>query len=278
MLAVMPELPEVETVVRYLQKRLVGRCVRKVRLKRRDIVATGASRLQHRLESSTVTRLRRRGKLIIIDLDGGQTLAIHLRMTGQVVVRDTLPASRHVHFSAMLDDGAILVYQDARRFGRLYFGDTPLLDQFSPSGAMGPEPFEIPAARFCSDLRRRKRMLKPLLLDQSFMAGLGNIYVDESLFAARLHPCRLSNSVSVPKAIELLKQIKLILRAAIRHNGTTISDYVQADGNSGGFGSKLKVYGRTGKPCPRCGRAIRKITVAQRGTHICPRCQRPMTL
>ena len=270
----MPELPEVETIVRCLQARLVGRRLTQVRLKRPEIVAAGPRGLARRLNSCRVQAVRRRGKLIVIDLASAKSLAIHLRMTGQVMIRDSVPNTRHVHFTAALDDGCVLVYHDARRFGRFYYGDTQALDIFSPSGALGPEPLEISAARFSARLRSRRRMLKPLLLDQAFLAGLGNIYVDETLFAARLHPRRVSNTVSERQARELLRQIRLVLRAAIRHRGTTVSNYVQVDGRVGGFRKRLKVYGRAGQPCPRCGRAIRKLTVAQRGTHICPTCQR----
>ena len=270
----MPELPEVETVVRYLRRRLVGRCLTRVRLKRGAIVAVGRRGLAQTLTARVVEAARRRGKLIIVDFAGGKSLAIHLRMTGQVVIRDTQPRGRHVHFTAELDDGALLAYHDMRRFGRFYFGDTAALDQFSPSGAMGPEPFDLSPAEFSEMLLSRTRMLKPLLLDQSFVAGLGNIYVDECLFAARLHPRRLSNTVSRRKANELLRHIKAVLREAIRLGGTTVSDFVKADGRVGAFGKRLQVYGRAGTPCPRCGRTIRKITVGQRGTHICPGCQR----
>lgn len=275
MLWPMPELPEVETVVRFLGKRLVARTLTKVRLSRNDIVATGGRGLARRLTGARVEAVRRRGKLIVIDFQGGTSLAIHLRMTGQLVVRDAASTENHVHFTATLDDGAFLVYRDIRRFGRFYYGATVDLDSFSPSGAMGPEPLELSEQRFSQLLRSQRRMLKALLLDQSFLAGLGNIYVDEALFAARLHPRTPSSTVSDRKARELGRAITAVLQAAIRAGGTTISDYVQADGSTGGFKVSLEVYGRTGSPCPRCARPITHITAAGRSTHICGQCQRP---
>ena len=207
----------------------------------------------------------RRGKFILIGLDQG-TLTVHLGMTGKLLVSGT--AGAHTHGVFTFDDG-MLLYHDPRQFGRI---------EWSPKDparvvALGPEPLEITLEDFVKRLARKARV-KALLLNQRFLAGVGNIYADESLFAAGIHPLASASRLSRTRAERLYAAIRTTLARAIELGGSSISDYVNADGERGWFQGEHRVYGREGQPCAKCGGAVRKILVAQRGTHFCPRCQK----
>lgn len=204
----------------------------------------------------------RRGKFILLHFDGG-ILAIHLGMTGRLLTDGAL--ATHIRAVIEFDQGA-LVYDDIRQFGRMRWG--------AREPALGPDPLSISAGEFCARLAARRRQIKPLLLDQQFLAGLGNIYADEALFAASVHPQAMAHRLSRPRAVSLHAAIRDVLHAAIAHGGSSISDYVDAEGRRGSFQSLHQVYGRDGEHCSRCGTILRRLVVAQRGTHICPRCQR----
>ena len=275
----MPELPEVETVVRDLRAAgLAGRRIRRVTVRHPAVVAgVTPQTFARRVAGRRIVALRRRAKFIIFELEAGQLLTLHLRMTGQLhLVRGRPPRDRHDHLRLTLDDGRTLIYHDPRRFGRwrLTTADDTLLCR------LGPEPLDdaLTAAGFAERLAQHRRQLKPLLLDQAFLAGLGNIYVDEALWAARLHPRRLAGTVRPAAARVLWAAIRRLLRSAIRHRGTTLGlgegNFKSTQHERGRYLTRLQAYGRTGAPCPRCSTPIRRIVVAQRGTHICPRCQK----
>ena len=218
-----------------------------------------------RLAGRRIESVGRRGKFILIGLDRG-TLTIHLGMTGKLLTNGKLDP--HTHGVFTLDDG-VLLYHDPRQFGSI---------EWSPEGSprvarLGPEPLEVTLDEFRQRLRRKARV-KALLLNQSFIAGVGNIYADESLFAAGIHPLAIAASLSRIRAERLHTALRGILTHAIELGGSSISDYVNAQGERGWFQMEHRVYGREGEPCANCGGAVRKILVAQRGTHFCPRCQR----
>ena len=267
----MPELPEVETIVRGLAGRLLHRRIEQVEL-RQPRVAIGDIT---RAAGFTITGVRRRGKFIVVELArSGRSarqahLVIHLGMTGQLRL-DADPGP-HTHAAFQLDQGMELLYNDIRQFGRIEFS-TQLPRRVE---RLGREPLEIGEAEFVERLRAHHAMLKPLLLNQSFLSGLGNIYADEALFRARIHPRARSDRLKPARAAGLYRAIVEVLTASIGQGGSSVSDYVASDGRRGSFQLRHNVYRRTGLPCPRCGEAIRRILVAQRGTHFCPKCQRP---
>jgi formamidopyrimidine-DNA glycosylase len=258
----MPELPEVETVVRTVAPHLVGRRIVSARFTSRFVTPGNRATLASRLEGRRIESVQRRGKFIVIRLDEG-ILSIHLGMTGRLLVSGK--AGEHTHGVFTLDDGQLL-YDDPRQFGKIEWNPKRV-------AALGPEPLEIGFEEFRARLRRRAR-IKPLLLNQAFLAGLGNIYVDESLFASGIHPLASAARLSAPRAAKLHQAIREILTEAIAAGGSSISDYVDAEGRKGWFQVKHRVYGREGEACTVCGTAVRKIVVVQRGTHFCPVCQK----
>ena len=195
-------------------------------------------------------------------------LVIHLRMTGNLLVNGA--PDEHTRASMTLDDGTAVVFRDTRKFGRWEWSRR-LPARLS---ALGPEPLEIGRDEFAVRLRSRKARLKALLLDQEFLRGLGNIYADEALFRARLHPLRSAHGVGPRKARDLHGAIQAVLRDAIDAGGTSIRDYRDSRGAQGGFQKQIRIYGRDGEPCVSCGTRVRRVLVAQRSTHFCPRCQR----
>ncbi len=261
----MPELPEVETVVRTVAPHLVGRRIVDARFTSKFVTPGNRAALAGKLAGRTITSVKRRGKFIVIELDQG-TLAIHLGMTGNLLASGK--AGEHTHGLFTLDDG-VLLYNDPRQFGRI---------EWSAGAAkrvakLGPEPLEITLEEFQKRMKRKSRV-KPLLLNQAFLAGIGNIYADESLFSSGIHPLALASKLSAPRVAKLHQAIRDILSEAIEQRGSTISDYRDANGAAGGFQLLHKAYGREGEPCVICGTPIRKTLVAQRGTHYCPRCQK----
>ncbi len=258
----MPELPEVETVVRSVAPHLTGRSIVSAEFTSRHVTPGNRSVLSRRLAGRKIESVRRRGKFILIALDQGM-FTIHLGMTGRLLISGT--PNEHTHGVFTLDDG-LLLYDDPRQFGKIEWNPARV-------AKLGPEPLEISIEDFRARLRRRAH-IKPLLLNQSFLAGLGNIYVDESLFAAGIHPLASAARISGARAAKLHQAIREILGAAIAAGGSSISDYVDAEGRRGWFQISHQAYGREGEPCVNCGSAIRKIVVGQRGTHFCPKCQK----
>jgi formamidopyrimidine-DNA glycosylase len=258
-----PELPEVETVVRSLAARLAGRRIISAAFTSRFVTPGNRAKLAARLSGCVIQAVRRRGKFIVVSLDRG-TLAVHLGMTGRLLL-DAAPGE-HTHGVLTLDAG-VLLYDDPRQFGRIEWGAMRL-------ARLGPEPLEIGLEDFCSRLRRRRTRVKSLLLNQAFLAGMGNIYVDETLFRAGVHPLAMASRLSGARAARIYEAMREVLSLAIEHCGSSISDYVDADGRPGAFQLLHRVYGREGKPCLNCGAPIKKIVVAQRGTHFCAKCQK----
>jgi formamidopyrimidine-DNA glycosylase len=270
----MPELPEVEYVARQLREDLVGRRIEGVDVRwERSIEGIPAAELAVRLRGRRVVGVDRRGKYLLIEFDEGPALAIHRRMSGNLYFAALDAEEPYARVRLLLDDGRALIYSDPRKFGRL-----SLLEEgrVSPGfAALGPEPLEpafTPAA-LAARLAGRRGALKVLLLDQSVLAGLGNIYADEALFRAGLHPLRPGGSLSRREIARLHAGIRGALETGIAHGGTTFGRHRDAYNEAGRNLEHVAVYRRTGQPCPRCGTPIERITVAQRGTHFCPHCQ-----
>ena len=269
----MPELPEVETVARGLQASLVGRTITRVKVRwARSVIPPDPIAFACQITGQAVVSVARRGKWVVIALSGGGALLVHLRMTGRLVLGEPLD-ERHVRVLLSLDDGRSLHFCDQRKFGRLRLVEDPA----EALSDLGPEPLadDFTAARLEEMLARRRGRIKPLLLNQRFLVGLGNIYADESLWRASIHPLRLAHTLAPVEVRRLHRAVRAVLRAAIAAGGTTLSDaaYQQVDGRAGEFAVRLAVYGRTGQPCPRCGATLERIRVGQRGTHFCPHCQ-----
>jgi formamidopyrimidine-DNA glycosylase len=271
----MPELPEVETVARGLRVSLVGCAITGVEVCWvPTLVPPDPVTFARRLVGQVVSGVERRGKWIVIALDDGDTLLVHLRMTGQLVLEPVhSPDDRHVRALFSLGDGRRLRFSDQRKFGRIVLTADPQ----DKLGELGPEPLadDFTAERLQEMLARRRGRIKPLLLNQRFVAGLGNIYADESLWRAGVHPLRQAGGLGSAEVRRLHQGIRSVLQAAINGGGTTLADsaYRQPDGRQGEFYDLLAVYGREGQPCVRCGVLIERIVVGQRGTHFCPRCQ-----
>ena len=262
----MPELPEVETVVRSVAAHVVGRRILAARFSSPWVTPGDRKKLAGRLKGRTIQSIFRRGKFIVMPLDEG-TLTIHLGMTGRLLVSGK--PGEHVHGIFTLDDGQ-LFYQDPRQFGRIEWspGEPPRVAR------LGPEPLEISLADFEARLKKHKTRIKALLLNQAFLAGVGNIYADESLHAAGIHPLALAARIQPQRTERLHTAIQGILAHAIQMGGSSISDYVDANGERGWFQVEHRVYGREGEPCKTCSKPIKKTLVAQRGTHFCPVCQK----
>lgn len=271
----MPELPEVETVVRGLAPQVIGRRLSHLETRWRGTIATPSpEEFDGRIAGQSIVAARRRAKYIILQLEHDYLL-IHLKMTGRLYVHQGTqadPDERWVRAIVHFEDGAQLRFSDARKFGKLYL--TAQLE--SITGKLGPEPLEerFTLAEFQARIDGQRRALKPLLLDQSFIAGVGNIYADEALFRAHLHPLRRADSLQANEIQALYHEIRGALNDGIQQNGASVNWYRQADGTRGEAQEHLYAYGRDGQACERCGTLIEKMWVAQRGTHYCPQCQR----
>jgi len=279
----MPELPEVETVVRLIAPRIAGRTITRAVLRPRSLYRTGSLPVAA-LAGGRVERVERLGKAIVVRMSGtrrgADVLVFHLGMTGRLVDRTVakdarsagaVRAPRHRHGRFVFDDGNELWYVDPRRFGYVFVGPAEAL---RARLHIGPDPFEVTPRELAARLGGRRSPIKALLLDQRIVSGIGNIYPDEILHRAKIHPARAGDSVA-DRAADLLRAARAVLTRAIRHRGTTLRDYRTPDGRSGGFQDLLRVYGREGQRCPRCGAGVRRIVLAGRGTHFCARCQRP---
>lgn len=269
----MPELPEVETVVRGLLDPLSGKTVCKAGLKSHDLYRAGSRRIRT-LTGRKIETVERLGKAVVIRFGrSADVLVVHLGMTGRLLVenRGEPPGPPdHRHAEIELSGGERLVYYDPRRFGYFWLGTG---DGLAETLNMGPDPFRIRLPVFRGLLERRRAPVKSLLLNQRLISGLGNIYADESLFRCGIHPLT-PGRVAAAAARSLLLGIRAVLRNAIRNGGTTIRDYRRADGSRGRFQGRLRVYGRHGGPCDRCAGTIERITVGGRSSHFCPVCQR----
>jgi formamidopyrimidine-DNA glycosylase len=274
----MPELPEVETVARGLRAVLPGRRILSVRLGKTDFIEDPAA-VERFLPGLQIAGVRRHGKFLLVNFESpdgiatAELLMIHLGMTGKLVTHHPdEPVTSHTHVFLALDDGRELRYTDVRRFGqiRIIGGD----ERAAFLGKTGIDPLEATEDEFRNALHGRRARIKALLLDQHVMGGMGNIYTDESLWRARIHPTRLGANLREAEIRKLYRAIREVLTEAIRLRGSSVSDYVDADGKRGGFQRRHRVYQRNGKKCFRCGTLIRRAIVAGRSSHFCPRCQR----
>lgn len=272
----MPELPEVETVVRDLRPHLIGRKIIGAQVRWKKTVATpSAHEFEKSICGSKVTAITRRAKYLIFHLRqraATKYLLVHLRMTGGFHLDSPkTPRDKHMHVVLKLSDGYELRFRDTRKFGRMWLVDDP--EQVV--GKLGPEPLEISVREFHTLFAKRRGNLKPVLLDQSFIAGIGNIYADESLWYAKLHPLRRVESLTRDERARLYRSIRHVLTCAIAVGGTSIDVmYKRVNGMSGGFQDSLRAFDREERPCRRCGTPIVKTVVGQRGTHFCPTCQK----
>ncbi len=270
----MPELPEVETIVRGLREPLVGRQFTGVRVGWENLVARpSVEEFERGLVGQRILGLKRRGKYLIFALSDGRSLIIHLRMTGRLMIVNSYDElDKHDHLIFELDEGRELRFNNLRKLGRVYLVD----DEDEIVGRLGPEPLDddFTPANFAALLSGRRGKIKPLLLNQRFIAGIGNIYADEAMFAARIHPERRADTLTAEEIECLYGAIRQVLAQGIRNRGTTFSDYLDAEGREGENQEYLRVFRRTGQPCPRCGTPIERTVVGGRGTYFCPRCQK----
>lgn len=267
----MPELPEVETIVRRLRDDLIGREILSADLLWKGTLAIPEpAHFKKNIVGQSIESVNRRAKYIVLPLSV-DTLLIHLRMSGDILIRDEgEPVHKHDRLILHLSGGRYLAFSNMRKFGRVWFTPTPE----DILGKLGPEPLNdnFTAEILYERLQQYKRQIKPLLLDQTFLAGMGNIYTDEALHLAGLHPLAKSDLIRRKQAKILWRSIREVLEEGIRRNGTSI-DWIYRGGD---FQNYLKVYGRTDEPCLGCGTLIQRITVGQRGTHFCPQCQKFM--
>jgi len=264
----MPELPEVETIARKLKPDLVGKTIKEADLRwSRTLAAPSPKKFRNQILNQKIKDVTRRAKYFILQLSDYQLL-VHLRMSGDLYIRNgKIKAEKHDRLIIILTGNKSLVFNDTRKFGRVWLTANPQ----EILGKLGPEPLskDFTPQWLYTSLQKRHRQLKPLLLDQTFLAGLGNIYVDEALHIAKLHPLGTSDSVSQKQARALHEAIRKVLKEGIRRNGASI-DWVYRGGE---FQNYFRVYDREGEPCDVCGTLIQRLVVGQRGTHICPNCQ-----
>lgn len=286
----MPELPEVETVRRGLTKLIVDKVVKGVTSDSPKSFPNSPADVEQFLISAKITDIRRRAKVLLIDLDNAYSLMIHLKMTGQLVYRGKtqfgaghpnaslvgeLP-DRSTRVTIEFSDGSHLYFNDQRKFGWVKLLPSIEIPNIDFMKKVGPEPLEADFTRqeFVERFKRRaKTSIKAALLDQTVVAGVGNIYADESLWGAKIHPQRLVGTITSDEFFRLYDELRSVMNMAIEKGGSTDKNYVNAEGKSGSYLSFARVFRREGKPCPRCGTIIIKFKAAGRGTHICPYCQ-----
>ena len=295
----MPELPEVETVARDLQRWVAGATIAdaEVRWERTIRHPLPGDRFVAELRGATIRRVGRRAKSVLLHLEDGRVMTVALRMTGALIVAPAgTPDDRYARVVFRLADGRELRYRDVRKFGRIGLWERGGVPRPGRRGSTrrrvaesrepyrvgdvfarhGPEPLahSFSSAGLAARLKGRSAKLKTLLLDQTFIAGVGNIYADEALWRARLHPLRAADTLTPEEVRRLHRAIRAVLRQGIANRGASFTDYVGADGEPGDNAEQLAVYRRTGEPCLRCGRPISRIVIGQRSTHFCPHCQR----
>jgi formamidopyrimidine-DNA glycosylase len=265
-----PELPEVETTVRDLRPHVVGRRVVNLRVGKKRLRLAWQSSWKTKVVGARVAAVHRRGKWIVVDFAEGGHLVVHLGMTGRFRVFEADETREaHTHLVFVLDDGRELRFRDPRRFGSVrYFADRQSLDEFFIATALGPEPSDLNPTSWRTRLAATRRSLKAVLLDQGMVAGVGNIYADEALFEAKLHPARSASRITAAEAERLRKAVANVIERAVEHRGSSIRDYL-----GGGYQNEHRVYDHTGDPCPRCRTPIERLRLAGRSTHYCPRCQ-----
>lgn len=273
----MPELPEVETVRRGLTQLVQGASIKSIDVLYPKMINVDTKSFQDALTNQTIDRIDRRGKYLLFRFNNDMTLVSHLRMEGKYDVEpDGTEPSKHTHVIFHLDDNRELRYKDSRKFGRMYLIKNGEEKTLSGLGTIGPEPTEDDLTfNYMKQVMNKSRgKIKPFLLNQSNIAGLGNIYCDEVLWMSKIHPETITNTISDDKIETLRQNIIKEIKMAIKGHGTTVHSYSNAYGEAGQFQNHLHVYGKQGEPCERCGVLFKKIKVAQRGTTYCPNCQK----
>jgi formamidopyrimidine-DNA glycosylase len=268
----LPELPEVETIKNELLPHVIGqRFVDVTVCDAKPIKGLSVEEFRHGLTGQSINNLKRRGKYLIFHLSSGNTLVIHLKMTGSLMLNPKQP-DKYARVVFHLDDGGQLVFTDRRRLGVIWL----LENEPAFIGKLGPEPLvpEFTSKTLAERLRKRQAPIKAVLLDQGFIAGIGNMYADEALFAAKIHPLRQANRLSTQEIRNLHKAIVDVLRSAIDSKGASIDTYKRPDGRLGTAHDNFRVAHRGGKPCPACGTLIQRLAVRNRGSYFCPRCQK----
>jgi formamidopyrimidine-DNA glycosylase len=278
LLKLMPELPEVETVRRQLHNRIAGKTIREVVIYKTGREQPVGKRFVQKVVGRRLLGVKRRAKILIFELDDGLAILGHLKMTGKFVFLNPTTynlkptPSKHDRILFVFDSKTHLIWNDVRMFGYL-----KVVTHDEAQEALlkyGPEPLESTAEELAKRLHKKStRSIKATLLDQTVIAGVGNIYADESLFRAGIRPTRKTNKLTGDERLKLAQEIKNVLSESLSQKGTSANDYVDTEGEKGGFLEFLRVYGRTGKPCRKCKSPIKKMFVAQRGTHYCTRCQ-----
>jgi len=274
----MPELPEVETIKQTLQPKLAGRKFADVQIfLPKIILAPGPEEFMKKLIDRKIVKVNRRGKYLLINLDNEYNLVIHLRMTGRIVYcPPDEPISKHTHLIFNLDNDCQLRFADTRQFGRIGLVPTASLDCLAGYKNLGVEPLDETFTKdfLRKELKHRHARIKPLLLDQTFIAGLGNIYTDEVLHRAKINPERLAATLTPRETTRLYHAIREVIQEGIDNRGTTIRDFIDGDGRAGSYQELLQVYNREGKPCYHCGQNIVRKKVGGRSTFYCPSCQK----
>ena len=271
----MPELPEVEITCRGIEPHLCGQKIKGLIVRQPELRWPVPGQLGRRIKQACIRQLSRRGKYLLISTDTG-TLIIHLGMSGSLcIVKHNAPPGRHDHIDLLLENGARLRFRDPRRFGAWLWTDKPP-ETHPLLSRLGPEPLSnaFDADYFHCLSRGRKLAIKSLLMDSHAVAGVGNIYANETLFLAGIHPARAAGRISRQRYDKLVSSLKQVLNEAIRQGGTTLRDFTNGEGKPGYFQQSLSVYAQQGKPCPICSTAIRETRTAQRSTFYCPHCQR----
>ncbi|MDD5492230.1 MAG: DNA-formamidopyrimidine glycosylase [bacterium] len=273
----MPELPEVETIKRALAKKILGKRILTVESNFKKIVAVPDFKIfQKIIIGKNIEFLSRRGKFLLFYLNDGKIMVSHLRMTGHWLVGPIIKRNKFMHLILQLSGGQTMAYSDIRKFGRIWLIDAKDLEKFKPILKLGPEPLgkEFVFEEFNKKLAKNKSKIKVVLLSQQIVAGLGNIYVDEVLYDAGVSPCRSANRLTVAEKKRIFVAIRKIISKAIKFRGTTVVNFTTPEGKGGDFQKQLKVYGKKGNRCLRCNGEIKRIVVAGRGTHYCPKCQK----
>jgi formamidopyrimidine-DNA glycosylase len=272
----MPELPEVETIARTLEPAVRGRVIAGIELLYRPLLRRGGRKDLEGMKGRRVLGVDRRGKMLLIACEGGRTLVFHLKMTGQFSLAAPGEArDKHTRLVVRFEDGANeLLFRDVRKFGFLLCLEGDPMAACGELACLGPEPLKVGIEEFAALIVRRKGRIKSLLLNQTVIAGIGNIYADEMLFDARIHPETPASSLGKKAVGRLYDSMKMILTLAIAEKGSTLQDYRDAEGKAGNFQFFHKVYDRKGKPCVICGTPVRMTRIGGRSSHFCPKCQR----
>lgn len=269
-------MPEVETVRRGLIDQVKGKRITDIEIRYQNLITGDVNEFVETVKNSVIEDIGRRAKFLLIHLDNGYTIISHLRMEGKYKVSSDVNAiDKHSHAIFSLDDGQMLIYNDVRKFGRMQLWPTDRLFENKSLKKLGPEPLsdEFTFENIKPRVIKHRKDIKTVLLDQSVMSGLGNIYVDEVLWQAKIHPETPANHLTDEDIKIIIKHANDEIRLAIQSGGSTVRSYLDANGHKGNMQDRLQVYGKEGLPCPRCQTTIEKIKVGGRGTHFCPHCQ-----